>query len=383
MASHGSSFQKVFMGAAGSSGAADSALLVMGGVSSPYVKAYVHDKKGGFTAASTSGGNTSTIDTFLQGMDFSSDDAYLTVVKDTNNDGLRLLNISSAGVMTLADDSPSRLGNQGEVACSNTNNDLIGLSISSSVHLFGNNNGSLVRHTQGSDGSASNLGVSMSPGAKSVHFSHNDQYLGVSRGDGKVTIFTIPDSTTGSSGNNASLDNSDRVDTQDLSGGSASTIFCMRWIDSSHNFIIATESGSSKLLRTYSWDGSSATQLDSFTLATNGDFNTNQCMDVSPDGKYAFVNLATNSGDNLFLIDLNDLTNISVADSIEKQAASNRRTFSSITFSASGTFIAANNNNEDDIHIFKHDGAGNLTHVREFDSGVGNVYAMRFSRAAV
>ncbi len=50
--------------------------------------------------------------------------------------------------MTLADDSPSRLGNQGEVACSNTNNDLIGLSISSSVHLFGNNNGSLVRHTQ-------------------------------------------------------------------------------------------------------------------------------------------------------------------------------------------------------------------------------------------
>ena len=381
MASHGSSFQKVFMGAAGSSGAAaDSALLVLGGTSSPRIKAYVHDKAGGFTAASTTGGNTSTINAFIQGMAFSSDDAFLSIVKDTNDDGMRLLNISSTGVMTLADDQNGRLNNQGEVATSNLNNNLAAFSISESVHLYGNNSGTNVRHT--TDNTGYNLGSGN--GGKSVDFSKNDQYLVVPRVDNKITIFTIPNTTNATTGNQDSLDNSDLFTSSSITDGSG-VVACARFIDASHNIAAVTRDSNNYQIITFSWDGSSLTQLDELTLANTGDLSTNEPLAVSPDGKYAFVGVGTDNGQgaNVFLVDLNDLTDISIADSLEKATASNRRIHGNVKFSASGTFIASTVMNTDDVHIFSHDGSGNLTHVREFDSGVGNVYALAFSNIAV
>lgn len=371
---------KILKAAAGTSGSSgDSALLVMGGLNSPHIKAYIHDNDGGFTAASTSGGNTSTIDTHIAGMAFSSDDAFLSIVKDTNNDGMRLLNISPSGVMTLADDQNGRLNNQGEVATTNLTNNLVAFFISGAVHLYGNNNGTNVRHTTDNAGYTIASGVT----GKSGDFSKNDQYLVVPRTDNKITIFTIPSTTNATTGNQSSLDNSNLFTSSSITDGSA-TVVCARFIDASHNIAVLTKDSNKSQIITFSWDGSTLTQLDELDLSTDGDLSNSEALAISPDGKYAFAGVGTSSssGANVFLIDLNNLTNISVADSLEKQTASNRRTHNNIKFSASGTFIASTIVNTDDVHIFKNV-SGSLTHVREFDSGVGTVLALAFSNNAV
>jgi len=354
LASHGSSFQKVFMGAAGSGGATGSYIALIHSTS-PYFTLLDHTTPGSVSSAATF-----TLDgppTTFGALDFSPDGSYIAM--GNKNAYFTLLDHTTAGSVSLKSKSQSLTDDDPEAISVSPDGNYIAVGHVTKVNLlnFSNPSSLSVAATYTFSGSANKV--------RDVAFSPDGKYIAVAhQSNPRLTL--LDHTTAGSLSLADTVEPAIQVASGDFFGG-YSTAFSP---DGNYIAVGLHGNGGNKeiVLLDHTTDGTMAI-ADTFDVA-----GAVWGLAFSPDGNYLAV--AHASSPFFTLLDHTTAGSLSSADT---QTISANQAYS-VAFSPDGKYIAVGHNSTSSTKftLLDHTTAGSVS-ISDTFTGTGIGHQVAFS----